>query len=189
MDSLICVVSGPDASFVATTQGIDYYTGQLELVNTSDGALTGYQWTFGDGSPNSSLENPIHYYPDQQAGSYLVTLSIVDTNGCVDTASYEFSLVEILSVYIPNTITINGDNLNESFLPVFSNVDIMKSYQMEIYNRWGQLVWETDIVSEGWNGRYKDNKDVQLGTYTWKIKYTDNLSETRTLVGHVTILR
>jgi gliding motility-associated-like protein len=189
MDSLVCVVSGPDASFVATTQGIDYYTGQLELVNTSDGALTGYQWTFGDGSPNSILENPIHYYPDQQAGSYLVTLSIVDTNGCVDTASYEFSLVEILSVYIPNSITINGDNLNESFLPVFSNVDIMKSYQMEIYNRWGQLVWETDIVSEGWNGRYKDNKDVQLGTYTWKIKYTDNLSETRTLVGHVTILR
>jgi gliding motility-associated-like protein len=189
MDSLVCVVSGPDASFVATTQGIDYYTGQLELVNTSDGALTGYQWTFGDGSPNSILENPIHYYPDQQAGSYLVTLSIVDTNGCVDTASYEFSLVEILSVYIPNTITINGDNLNESFLPVFSNVDIMKSYQMEIYNRWGQLVWETDIVSEGWNGRYKDNKDVQLGTYTWKIKYTDNLSVSRIIVGHVTILR
>jgi gliding motility-associated-like protein len=65
----------------------------------------------------------------------------------------------------------------------------MKSYQMEIYNRWGQLVWETDIVSEGWNGRYKDNKDVQLGVYTWKIRYTDNKGETRVLVGHVTTLR
>jgi hypothetical protein len=51
------------------------------------------------------------------------------------------------------------------------------------------LVWETDIVSEGWNGRYKDNKDVQLGVYTWKIRYTDNKSVSRIIVGHVTILR
>ncbi|MBP5994765.1 MAG: gliding motility-associated C-terminal domain-containing protein [Crocinitomicaceae bacterium] len=188
-DSLVCVVSGPDASFSASTPGIDYYTGQLVLLNTSDGDITDYLWTFGDGSPNSTLENPIHYYPDQQAANYEVTLTIVDTNGCVDTASYEFSLVELLNVYVPNTLTINGDNINDVFLPVFSNVDIMKSYQMEIYNRWGQLVWETDIVSEGWNGRYKDNKDVQLGVYTWKIRYTDNKGETRVLVGHVTTLR
>jgi gliding motility-associated-like protein len=189
MDSLVCVVSGPDASFSASTQGIDYYTGQLELLNTSDGDITDYLWTFGDGSPNSTLENPIHYYPDQQAASYEVTLTIVDTNGCVDTASYEFSLIELLNVYVPNTLTINGDNINEVFLPVFSNVDIMKSYQMEIFNRWGQLIWETDIVSEGWNGRYKDNKDVQLGVYNWKIRYTDNKSVSRIIVGHVTILR
>jgi gliding motility-associated-like protein len=188
-DSLVCVVSGPDASFSAGTQGIDYYTGQLVLLNTSDGDITDYLWTFGDGSPNSTLENPIHYYPDQQAGSYEVTLTIVDTNGCVDTASYEFSLVELLNVYVPNSFTINGDNINEYFLPIFSNVDIMKSYQMEIYNRWGQLVWETDIVSEGWNGRYKDNKDVQLGVYNWKIRYTDNKSVSRIIAGHVTILR
>jgi hypothetical protein len=51
------------------------------------------------------------------------------------------------------------------------------------------LVWETDVVSEGWNGRYKDNKDVQLGVYNWKIRYTDNLGITRVLVGHVTTLR
>ena len=188
-DSLVCVVSGPDASFSASTQGIDYYTGQLVLLNTSDGEVTDYLWTFGDGSPNSTLENPIHYYPDQLAASYEVTLTIVDTNGCVDTASYEFSLVELLNVYIPNSITINGDNINDVFLPIFSNVDIIKSYQMEIYNRWGQLVWETDVVSEGWNGRYKDNKDVQLGVYNWKIRYTDNVGVTRMLVGHVTTMR
>jgi gliding motility-associated-like protein len=189
MDSLVCVVSGPDASSASSTPGIDYYTGQLVLLNTSDGDITDYLWTFGDGSPNSTLENPIHYYPDQQAASYEVTLTIVDTNGCIDTASYEFSLVELLNVYVPNSFTINGDNINDVFLPVFSNVDIMKSYQMEIFNRWGQLVWETDVVSEGWNGRYKDNKDVQLGVYNWKIRYTDNLGVTRVLVGHVTTLR
>ncbi|MEN9699820.1 MAG: hypothetical protein RLZZ301_1018 [Bacteroidota bacterium] len=163
MDSLVCVVPGPQASFSASTLGIDYYTGQLELTNTSLGAVTSYFWTFGDGSPNTTLENPVHYYPDQQPEDYLVTLTVTDTNGCTDTASAVFNLVEILSVYVPNTFTINGDNLNDVFLPVFSNVDIMGDYQMQIFNRWGNLVWETDNPTEGWDGRYKASKDVQLG--------------------------
>lgn len=188
-DSLVCVFAGPNASFVTSTGGIDFYSGQLALLNTSDGAISDYHWSFGDGSPNSSLENPIHYYPEEQAGSYLVILSVIDTNGCVDTTSYIFSLIENLSVYVPNTITINNDNINEVFLPIFSNVDILNAYQLEIFDRWGELIWETDIVSKGWNGRYNENKDVQIGTYTWKIQYVDNVSVTRVILGHVNVLR
>jgi gliding motility-associated-like protein len=188
-DSLICVFAGPNASFVTSSGGIDFYSGQLALLNTSDGAISDYQWSFGDGSPNSSLENPIHFYPEEQAGSYLVILSVIDTNGCVDTTSYLFSLVENLSVYVPNTITINDDNINEVFLPIFSNVDILNAYQLEIFDRWGELIWETDVVSKGWNGRYKENKDVQIGTYTWKIQYVDNVSVTRVILGHVNVIR
>jgi gliding motility-associated-like protein len=65
----------------------------------------------------------------------------------------------------------------------------MGDYQMQIFNRWGNLVWETDNPTEGWDGRYKASKDVQLGLYTWKIQYTDNKLVTRTLVGHVNVLR
>ncbi|MDP4760421.1 MAG: PKD domain-containing protein [Crocinitomicaceae bacterium] len=188
-DSLVCVFAGPDASFVTSSGGIDFYTGQLALQNTSNGAISDYHWSFGDGSPNSSLENPIHYYPEEQVGTYLVILSVIDTNGCVDTTSYVFSLVENLSVYVPNTITINDDNINEVFLPVFSNVDILQSYKLEIFDRWGEMIWETDNVSKGWNGRYKENKNVQIGTYTWKILYKDNVSVSRVMVGHVNVIR
>ena len=131
----------------------------------------------------------MHYFPDQQAADYLVTLTVTDTNGCVDTASYVFSLIELLNVYVPNSITIDGDGLNDVFLPVFSNVDIIEKYDLQIFNRWGALVFETDIPAEGWNGRYKDSKDVQLGLYNWEIKYTDNKKVTRTLAGHVNVLR
>jgi gliding motility-associated-like protein len=189
VDSLVCVFAGPDASFVTSSGGIDFYTGQLALQNTSNGAISDYHWSFGDGSPNSSLENPIHYYPEEQVGTYLVILSVIDTNGCVDTTSYVFSLVENLSVYVPNTITINDDNINEVFLPVFSNVDILQSYKLEIFDRWGEMIWETDNVSKGWNGRYKENKNVQIGTYTWKILYKDNVSVSRVMVGHVNVIR
>jgi gliding motility-associated-like protein len=95
----------------------------------------------------------------------------------------------LLNVYIPNTITIDGDNLNDLFLPVFSNPDIIKSYNLQIFNRWGAVVFETDTPAEGWDGRYKGKRDVQLGLYNWKIVYTDNKSVTRTLAGHVNVLR
>jgi gliding motility-associated-like protein len=189
IDSLVCVVTGPSAGFAATTTDIDYFTGQLELVNTSQGAITNYMWSFGDGSPNSTLENPIHYYPEETVDSYIVSLMVTDTNGCTDTVTHLFWLNEMLNVYVPNAITVTNDGLNEVFLPVFSNVDAVKDYDLWIYNRWGQLVFETDQIAEGWNGRYKDNKDVQLGVYTWKIRYVDNKGEARTLVGHVTVLR
>ena len=92
-------------------------------------------------------------------------------------------------MYIPNTITIDGDGVNDVFLPVFSNPDIIESYQLQIYNRWGNLVFETDNAAEGWDGRYKGKRDVQLGLYNWKIIYTDNKMVTRSLVGHVNVLR
>ncbi|MFN5440966.1 MAG: gliding motility-associated C-terminal domain-containing protein, partial [Flavobacteriia bacterium] len=66
---------------------------------------------------------------------------------------------------------------------------IIGRYELQIFNRWGALVWETDTPSEGWNGRYKDSKDVQLGLYNWKLIYTDNKQVTRTLAGHVNVLR
>jgi gliding motility-associated-like protein len=189
MDSLVCTVPGPQASFTASTGGIDYYTGQLVLNNNSLGAIASNFWTFGDGSPNSTLESPVHYYPDQQPADYLVTLTVTDTNGCVDTVSYVFSLIELLNVYVPNSITIDGDGLNDEFLPVFSNVDIIEKYELQIFNRWGAIVFETNTPAEGWNGRYKDSKDVQLGLYNWKITYTDNKQVTRTIAGHVNVLR
>ena len=58
LDSLVCVVPGPQASFSASTGVIDYFTGLLELTNTSLGSVISTFWTFGDGSPNSTLENP-----------------------------------------------------------------------------------------------------------------------------------
>jgi gliding motility-associated-like protein len=65
----------------------------------------------------------------------------------------------------------------------------LNAYQLEIFDRWGELIWETDVVSKGWNGRYKENKDVQIGTYTWKIQYVDNVSVTRVILGHVNVIR
>ncbi len=189
LDSLICMAQGPEASFYSTTSSIDFYTGELSLFDDSEGSIISYLWTLGDSSPNQTSQNIIHYYTPYIQQDYNITLTVTDSNGCTDVASMIFSLTEEFEIYVPNTITINGDNLNEGLLPIFSNVDIMQDYEMSIYNRWGNLVWQTTNPSEPWYGRYKDSKDVQTGVYTWKIKYTDNKQVTRTLVGHVNVLR
>jgi gliding motility-associated-like protein len=188
-DSMICAVVGPTADFYSSSNVIDFYTGELQLFDDSEGSVVGYEWSFGDTSPNTTEENPIHYFPSAIANSYLVSLVVSDTNGCTDSIDQIFELIEDFNIYVPNTITINGDELNEVFLPIFSNVDLIGDYQLQIFNRWGQLVWSTTEPAEGWDGRYKGNKSVQQGAYTWKLKYTNNLMVTRTLAGHVTILR
>ena len=87
-----------------------------------------------------------------------------------------------------SAIACNGTELGGG-TTIVSNIDILKYYQIEIFNRWGQLVWYSDQPAEAWYGRYIDSRDVQLGTYTWKIKYIDNKSVTRTIAGHVNVIR
>jgi gliding motility-associated-like protein len=189
LDSMICIVQGPEAAFYSTNSTIDYYTGELALFDNSEGSILSYLWTLGDSSPNQTTQNIIHYYTPYTEENYNVSLTVTDTNGCSDVASIVFSLIEEFEIYVPNTFTLNGDLLNDGFLPIFSNVDVLKDYELVIYNRWGNLVWQTTNPTEPWFGRYKDAYDVQVGTYTWKIKYTDNKSVTRSLVGHVNVLK
>jgi hypothetical protein len=189
LDSMICIVQGPEAAFYSTASTIDFYTGELALFDNSEGSILSYLWTLGDSSPNQTTQNIIHYYTPYTEENYNVSLTVTDTNGCSDVATMVFSLIEEFEIYVPNTITLNGDLLNDGFLPIFSNVDILKDYELVIYNRWGNLVWQTTNPTEPWFGRYKDAYDVQVGSYTWKIKYTDNKSVTRSLVGHVNVLK
>ena len=78
MDSAICVMPNPIASFTSTTANIDYYTGQIIFMNNSIGAQE-YIWFFGDGSPNSNAVNPAHNYPQELESTYDVTLIAIDT--------------------------------------------------------------------------------------------------------------
>lgn len=189
LDSLICMVQGPNAAFYSTSATIDYYTGELVLFDDSEGAIASYLWTFGDASPNSTEINPVHYFPQYFPQNYMVELTVTDTNGCIDSVAMLFSLIEEFLVFVPNTITLNGDLTNDVFLPIFSNVDLIQDYELTIFNRWGNLVFKSTLPSEAWNGRYKGKSDVQQGVYSWRIKYTDNKSVSRTLMGHLNVLK
>ena len=113
-------------------------------------------------------------------------------NGCVSnpqsfTVTLELCPNEL--IYIPTAFTPNGDERNNSFKPVItSGVDFF-NYTFVIYNRWGQIIWESFNANMGWDGTY-DNKPCQDGTYTWKLRFkvpkTDEIKE---FYGSFTLIR
>ena len=183
---LIQVFPNPIASFQATTTEIDYYSGLINFVNNSTNAQF-YDWNFGDLSLGSQEVNPGHIYPPEQNGGYIVTLIASDTNGCTDQTQAYFIINETLRVNVPNTVTVNSDGINDEFKPIFSNNDMVKDYELSIYNRWGEMIFITNDLTEPWYVNY-NGLDVQSGTYNWKIVYSDDKSRIFTIAGHVNVL-
>jgi len=89
------------------------------------------------------------------------------------------------SLFAPNTITPNGDGKNDVFKVIGINVE---TFTCQIYNRWGQLLFEWKDINEGWDGTY-NNKDVPTGTYIYTVqaRFINGVNER--LTGHVTLLK
>ena len=184
----IYVEAYPDASFTPTNILVTSLQPVVNYENTSTGASS-YVWDFGDGSAESSTMNPTHTFPAETAGSFTVMLIASSPIGCVDTAYGYVRVEEVLIYYLPNTFTPDGDNFNETFKPVFTDGFDPYSFSMFIYNRWGEVVWESHDTTVGWNGRY-GGLPVQDGTYTWKIEFKTSMNDERIMdVGHVNIIR
>jgi gliding motility-associated-like protein len=92
---------------------------------------------------------------------------------------------------VPNAFTPDGDAFNQTFIPVFSSgcAPYDKNYHLMIFNRWGELLFESYDYQVGWDGTY-GGQLVQDGVYVWKIivKRT-GVDKRETLVGHVTLIR
>lgn len=112
---------------------------------------------------------------------YIVTIE--DENGCK--ATDDVLILFHPLVYVPNTFTPNGDEFNGIFKAKGGNI---KNFNLRIYNRWGQLIFESDDINIGWDGTYKGEL-CQDGTYTWKIRYEDSGGNEHKPVGHINLLR
>jgi gliding motility-associated-like protein len=189
---LICVENAPDASFNQSANTISEFDPFIDFTNTSIGANS-YSWNFGDNSALSSEVNPSHDYSDSPEGLFQVMLIAYSTNGCADTAYSNFQFNEELIFYVPNTFTPDGDIFNQEFLPIFSSGYDPYDYNLAIYNRWGEIIFESNNSEIGWDGSYGTNGEIvmsQDGTYTWKITFkTIRNDERKFVVGHVNLVR
>jgi gliding motility-associated-like protein len=180
---------GPTALFSAHPNIVDIYNSDVSFIDHSTGNIVNWQWNFGDGTPVGSGESVDHTFGS--IGIYYVTLTITDNNGCTDIYIDTIHVNDIFALYIPNTFSPNDDGINDLFLPKGLSVD-PDNFNMAIYNRWGNIVFETSKWGEGWNGTYKNqgdpNNDVIMDVYVYRIRCKDLNGQKHQYIGRVTLL-
>jgi gliding motility-associated-like protein len=121
--------------------------------------------------------------------SYIVSheghYSVRVTNVCGSTTAEIFIKERICQIFFPNAFTPNGDGKNDAFKIL--NTNNLKDYQLSIYNRFGQKVFETFDFSTGWNGTYKD-KPAETGAYVWYCQFRQHDIQ-KNLKGVVVLLK
>ncbi len=179
----------PSADFKILDLSLTTISSGTGFENLSIGATT-YDWNFGDGSANSNEFEPFHEFPNEEAGSYEVTLIVTSPEGCIDDRVKYVYVSQDYTIYVPNAFTPDGNGANEVFKPVMEGFD-ENDYVLYIFNRWGELVFESHDMSVGWDGEYSQlDENVQDGVFTWKIiaGFKDS-GDSKIFVGHVSLLK
>jgi gliding motility-associated-like protein len=184
----LCPENPPIAAFDASVNYFSEPTQTISFQNLSVGAST-YNWQFEDGM-NSTETSPSHLFSGVSGGS-TIWLYAYSPLGCSDSTSLLIPFQDGLIYYIPNSFTPDGDPNNDVFKPIFTSGFDPYNYSMQIFNRWGELLYETYNHNIGWDGTYGLYGNlVETGSYTYRIRYKVlNNDEYKITVGHVNLLK
>ena len=177
----------PVADFIFNPEETTIYDPTFTFIDQSYDAQE-WLWNFGDGT-TSTFENIQHYY--NEAGAWPVTLRVWNEHGCTDLASDIVRIEDIFNIYVPNTFTPDEDDINEVFLPQMSGTRFIEKYTLQIYDRWGTVIFETNNPEEPWAGDVREGdyyaKDE---SYNWQvIVQLKGVEKPRIYAGHVFLLR
>ncbi len=182
------VHSLPEILFAWTPVIVDFNLPEVQFTNYSQGATT-WNWEF-DNLNSSQQENPIFTFPRHIPGEYNICLTAYSQDGC---ASQNCELILVhprLVVHCPNAFTPDGNGLNEMFQPIMEGHD-SSDYLFQIFDRWGQKVFESIDPTIGWSGNNNGGDYyVQNDTYIYRIEAKELLTaEKKEFIGHVTVMR
>ena len=190
--AMITVYSNPVAEFGFTPTTTTVLNPVISFFNKSVGGAS-YIWDFGDKNDanNSTDINPRHAYSD--TGLYCVKLTAISIEGCTNDITHCLIVGPEYTLFIPNAFTPNGDGTNDVFMP---KGQFILSFDMTIFNRWGDLIFRSNDLNKGWDGTGNNDTDIsQQDVYVYKIKVTynnkDNVTSTQKseFIGHVTLSR
>ena len=187
-DDYVCVYENPIAFIGASPMSVNALEPTVQFSNSSQNAIS-YMWQMGDGNISYD-DNPTYTYP-MEGADYYVLMTAYNEVGCFDTASVSIHVYEELIFYVPNSFTPNDDEKNQTFYPVLSQGMKRNYLEFYVYNRWGELVFESHDPKYGWDGTYGQGAiDCPIGTYTWRLKLeTLQTQEILEFRGHVNLIR
>lgn len=185
LDSVVYIVPQPKGDFETIPEDLMELTTKnptVQFVNTTRQGNK-YNWTFGDGNSSRDI-NPFHEWAT--AGDYEVTMIARNIYECTDTVTRSVKVEHVNVPFIPSAFTPNDDPHNERF--TISGLENLLEMRMEIYDRWGSLIYSEVGLEASWDGRDSQRNIVQSGVYIYKIIYTDEKGASHEVIGNLTVL-
>lgn len=153
-----------------------------EMDDQSTINVVDWDWDFGDGG-YAYEQSPEHLYSD--TGTYEIQLIVATEHQCTDTISRMVKVEQEFHFYIPDAFTPNQDGRNDEFR---GYGEFFTNYQMSIYNRWGEEIFNSGIPENGWDGRY-NGTPVEVGVYVYHFVIRDWEGHEHAYRGGVSLLR
>jgi gliding motility-associated-like protein len=177
----------PKADFTFGPQPTTIVNSEIFFHEHAAGA-DAWSWEFGDHTNGASLlRNPSYVYPD--TGCFVAQLVVKNSYQCTDTSRHPLCIYPDFTFYAPNAFTPNGDGTNDIWSPKGLGID-PTTYHLMIFDRWGNLVFETHTWGEGWDGRANAGSDIaQSDTFVWRVTLHDFLANKHTFNGLCSLIR
>lgn len=176
----------PIAGFSFSPNGTDLniYNSTVQFSDSSQRAGL-WIWNFGDGNA-ATQRNPRHVFRD--TGQITVTQVVFHQNGCTDTAQAVLDIIPKFSYFLPNAFTPNNDGKNDEYMGA-GYFQYIQNFNMSIYNRWGERIYENNSPYEAWNGRkFNTGEYCQAGVYVVVVRFKGPRGEIEEIKGFATIV-
>jgi gliding motility-associated-like protein len=161
---------------------------RVQLINlTTPVGNNSYDWTVSSVGESHDV-NPNFEF--KKIGKYQIRMVATSLANCVSEISKTIEVKNVFNIFMPNSFTPNYDGLNDFFKPEFTDYGLdVKSFEMEVFDRWGERVYHTRDIYKGWDGTLMNKGDVILkkDVYTYKLKYKDLDGNVFTKTGFVTL--
>lgn len=183
------IVDIPYPDFYINPNPTTIFNTEVLLTPAVDGTGNTFFWDMPGGIPSTSTdESPRVVYPEGIPADYDVELTVTNQYGCSNTVSHTVNIVSDVIIYAPNIFTPDGDEFNEGWRVYIDGIDIY-DYHCIIFNRWGEVVWESFDATGMWMGTYGD-QFAQDGTYVWVVNAKENTTDKKLeFRGTVAIMR
>lgn len=181
----ITLRESPEARFVFDPSAPSIFNPDVQFIDQS---IDAQRWTWRFGQEGfSSQQNPMYTFRD--TGTYEVVLVVQHPSGCTDTMIQIIDIEPKATLFFPNAFTPNGDGSNETFVGV-GFVEGISDYEMTIWNRWGEQIYQGDDPTTGWRGDVDGStKLAQEGVYVYLVTYSGPRGEPVTERGSITLVR
>lgn len=187
-EKMIETYKKPVAQFTEDPNPASVFDPTIHFYDQSVSNIKSWKWDFGDGTFSSpDKKNPVHIYPFEITGAYMVKLVVVDSNGCIDSTHHEIEIKPFFAFYIPNAFTPDENGVNDVFLGRGVGID---KYNMWVFDRWGNMIFESDNIDKGWNGIVKNGSEpAQTDVFVWRVKIKDIFGKSHNYTGTVTLAK